>query len=640
MRQRILAVSLLTLVAMQVKQPALILLATGLIVGFQTDSRKRIVVFILLSLIVLRLNLPVSSTGFREGVVVEINPSSIVVQHYLDRVLIRVEDPSIYHAFDRVVIDEEFKPIVSRVGDFGFDAQLWARANRIQGTVDESSIVRFCRQSILHDLFSGGVAHHDTVFVSAWRDLIYDTMQDPSITGFISLGLQFSLFLSLMHRLTQRIRQKEVAELVTFGSLCLFSSLFAFPLTALRFIFFHLSSRLCKDRHLSFSMNVLFFFFYEPATLTQWTLLIPLVYQATTLLVHKQRRLLVRTAVIALVFLRSNAVVDPFALLLFPIFRALFMLVSCLFWASLLLPNLSYISTLVYRSVESLLNRLPIETVSITGTIPDFFLFASLFLLITLSFHRRFRYLFIPILLIAPFRMYFNPFPSVVFLNAAQGDAMLVRSSFARCTVILDTGPPYEERTLLATLRSKSVSVVDAMIITHADADHRGNMNRFSQAFKIKDIVTKRKDVECDGLSLKNLDPGVVFDDENADSLVYATSLNGVRFLFMADADTRSEERILNRYDLTTDVVKLGHHGSQTSSSEVFIGRIKAKFAIISVGKNNYGHPSQTILQRLDAFRLDFSTTREEGDITFTLIGGYALITSSDGMIQIRKFIE
>lgn len=640
MRQRILAVSLLTLFAMQVRQSTLFILITGFIVVFQTDRRKRIFVFLLLTLIVLRLNLSTNSNGFTEGVVVEINPSSIVVQHHLDRVLIRVEDPSIYHAFDRVVIDADFKPVESRIGDFGFDPQRWARANRIQGTVDESDIVRFCRNSILHYLFSGGVAHHDTAFVSAWRDLIYDTTQDQSITGFISLGLQFSLFLSLLHRLTQRIRQQGIAECVTFGSLCLFSSLFAFPLTSFRFIFFYLSSRLCRDRYLSLSMNILFFFFYEPATLSQWTLLIPLVYQSTTLLVSKPRRLFVRTVVIALVFMHSNAIVAPFALLLFPIFRALFMLVSCVFWLSLFIPNLSHFSTFAYRALESLLIRLPIESFSITGTIPDFYLFLSVLLLITLSFHRRFRYLFILILLIAPFRMYLTPFPSVVFLNAGQGDAMLVRSSFARCTIILDTGPPYEERTLLATLRSKSVSDVDALIITHADADHSGNMEVFRQEFDIGSIVTERRDVECEGLMLKNLDPGVEFEDENADSLVYATSLNGVRFLFMADADTRSEERIMNRYDLTTDVVKLGHHGSQTSSSQDFIGRLQAKFAIISVGKNNYGHPSQVVLQRLDAFRLDFLTTRDEGDITFTLIGGYALITSSDGMIQIRKFIE
>jgi len=640
MRQRVLAVSLLTLIAMQLRQPTLFIVMTGSIVVFQTDRRKRIFVFLLLTLIVLRLNLPVNSNVFTEGVVVEINPSSIVVQHHLDRVLIRVEDPSIYHAFDRVIIDADFKPIESRIGDFGFDAQRWARANRIQGTVDESDIIRFCRNSILHFLFYGGVAHHDTAFVSAWRDLIYDTTQDHSITGFISLGLQFSLFLSLMHRLTQRIRHKGTAECVTFGSLCLFSSLFAFPLTSFRFIFFYLSSRLCSDRKLSFCINILFFFFYEPATLNQWTLLIPLVYQSATLLVPKPRRLLVRTVVVAFVFMRSNAIVAPFALLLFPVFRALFMLVSCLFWLTLFIPNLSHFSTFAYRTLESLLIRLPIESFSITGTIPDFFLFLSVLLLITLSFHRRSRYLFIPILLFAPFRMYLTPFPSVVFLNAGQGDALLVRSSFARCTVILDTGPPYEERTLLATLRSKSVSDVDALIITHADADHSGNMEVFRHAFDIGSIVTKRRDVECEGLMLKNLDPGVVFEDENADSLVYATSLNGVRFLFMADSDTRSEERIMNRYDLTTDVVKLGHHGSQTSSSQDFIGRLQADFAIISVGKNNYGHPSQTVLQRLDAFRLDFSTTRDKGDITFTLVGGYALITSSDGMVQIRKFIE
>ena len=92
------------------------------------------------------------------------------------------------------------------------------------------------------------------------------------------------------------------------------------------------------------------------------------------------------------------------------------------------------------------------------------------------------------------------------------------------------------------------------------------------------------------------------YGNENDNSSVIYTELNNYKFLFMGDAGVEVEEDMIKKYNLKDiDVLKVGHHESKTSSSEVFIDKIIPKFSIISVGKNNhYGHPNDSVLDNLE----------------------------------------
>ncbi len=91
------------------------------------------------------------------------------------------------------------------------------------------------------------------------------------------------------------------------------------------------------------------------------------------------------------------------------------------------------------------------------------------------------------------------------------------------------------------------------------------------------------------------------YENENDNSNVIYTELNGYKFMFMGDAGVDKEKDILDKYNLSSvDVLKVGHHGSKTSSSKEFINEINPKNSIISVGKNNrYGHPKESVLNTL-----------------------------------------
>ena len=107
------------------------------------------------------------------------------------------------------------------------------------------------------------------------------------------------------------------------------------------------------------------------------------------------------------------------------------------------------------------------------------------------------------------------------------------------------------------------------------------------------------------------------YDNENDNSNVIYTELNGYKFLFMGDAGVEKEKDILDKYNISDiDVLKVGHHGSKTSSSKEFINEINPRYSIISVGKNNkYGHPNKEVLNNLENSKI--YRTDQDGSIMF-----------------------
>jgi len=109
------------------------------------------------------------------------------------------------------------------------------------------------------------------------------------------------------------------------------------------------------------------------------------------------------------------------------------------------------------------------------------------------------------------------------------------------------------------------------------------------------------------------------YGNENDNSNVIYTELGGYKFMFMGDASSTTEHEILNEYNLPDiDVLKVGHHGSKTSSSEEFINDINPKYSVISVGKNNrYGHPNKEVLNTLENSKI--YRTDQDGSIMFKI---------------------
>ena len=139
-------------------------------------------------------------------------------------------------------------------------------------------------------------------------------------------------------------------------------------------------------------------------------------------------------------------------------------------------------------------------------------------------------------------------------------------------------------------------------------------------------VLDKKKIKYCSCIKELNIDNNKLhflqtkfYDNENDNSNVIYTELNGYKFMFMGDAGVDKEKDILDKYNLSNvDVLKVGHHGSKTSSSKEFIDEIEPKYAIISVGKNNrYGHPNKEVLNNLDNSKI--YRTDQDGSIMFKI---------------------
>jgi competence protein ComEC len=216
----------------------------------------------------------------------------------------------------------------------------------------------------------------------------------------------------------------------------------------------------------------------------------------------------------------------------------------------------------------------------------------------------------------------------VHFLDVGQGDSILIRIKSKN--ILIDTGGNINfnisKNVLIPYFRSSGVKKIDYLILTHGDYDHMGEAINLVENFKVEkvifncgpyndleneliEVLDKKKIKYYSYIKELNVDNNKLhflqtkeYDNENENSNVIYMELNGYKFMFMGDAGVEKEKDILEKYNVSKiDVLKIGHHGSKTSSDKNFIDEMNPKYSVISVGKNNrYGHPNKEVLNNLD----------------------------------------
>lgn len=117
--------------------------------------------------------------------------------------------------------------------------------------------------------------------------------------------------------------------------------------------------------------------------------------------------------------------------------------------------------------------------------------------------------------------------------------------------------------------------------------------------------------------------------EENKDSLIMYTNLNNYGILFMGDSTKEEELEILNNYELDVDILKIGHHGSNTSSGDIFINNLKPRYALVSVGLNNrYNHPSKNVVDILKRNNVNTYYSSINGSVRFILKDNITIYTT------------
>lgn len=213
----------------------------------------------------------------------------------------------------------------------------------------------------------------------------------------------------------------------------------------------------------------------------------------------------------------------------------------------------------------------------------------------------------------------------ICFVNVGQGDCCLVRKGTT--SVLIDTGGlkymDLAKESLIPFLKKKRIYNIDLVITSHNDYDHSGALDSLKENFYVKTVKTNSDifPVSVGGLSFTNYNNHISeYSDENDRSLVIGFSLMHKYFLMMGDAPINVERNIIKEYPaLDCDILKVGHHGSDTSTCKEFIQLVTPETAIISVGKNNsYGHPHKSVIRILEQEGITIRRTDIEGTITYS----------------------
>lgn len=215
----------------------------------------------------------------------------------------------------------------------------------------------------------------------------------------------------------------------------------------------------------------------------------------------------------------------------------------------------------------------------------------------------------------------------VNFLDVGQGDATLVECD--NHYLLIDGGPPEASSLLYSYLSKRGINKLDYLVSTHPDTDHTGGLPGALQVAKVgrafspvthapeKSFNAMLKYLGKQGIELEVPKAGQEFDlgsakvqviapvyradNDNDNSIMLRIVYGQTSFLFTGDASRESERAVVEAgYTLASDVLKVGHHGSASSTSYPFLREVMPRFAVISVGKDNpYGHPTKRVLSRL-----------------------------------------
>ncbi len=301
------------------------------------------------------------------------------------------------------------------------------------------------------------------------------------------------------------------------------------------------------------------------------------------------------------------------------------------------------ITTNLLESLSLLFNKFKIIIYFPRINLIFVFIYLSI-LMLYIKFKKKIcLYLIIVLLIFFKIRPYMDNNTYIYYIDVGQGDSILVVTPHLNKIILIDTGGivSFNENYKSNIIKNKTIpffrrigiNKVDYLFLTHGDYDHageatellsnfcvkkvfinKGNINNIEKKINNKEVLTLKNFV-IDNIKVNSLNNNV-FNNENDDSTILLFNIYDYKFLFMGDASIKTEEYLLNNYILpNVDILKVGHHGSYTSTSTDFINVIKPKYSVISVGENNmYKHPNKSVLDILDntkLFRTDVDGTIE-----------------------------
>ena len=486
----------------------------------------------------------------------------------------------------------------------------------------------------------------------------YETYQNNGISHLFALsGMHISMLSLIIYKLVNKFKHK---DLIVIMFLLFYITLTNFSASILRTIIFFIILKLNKKLDLNISTKnallitlsiimiynplIVFDIGFQYSGLVTFGLIVSTKYYKKNYFYN-----LFITSFIALLFSVPITLYNNYELNLLSILNNLInvplitFVIYPLSLLTFLLKFLEPIYNLTINLLEFINNISSIFSLNIIVPKVHIIFYLIYYLLIYLYIEsNNKKYILIACLYLLSFKL--KPFIDrnnyVYYLDVGQGDSSLI--IYNDIVVMNDTGGTSNYNVssgCIKLLKSLGYSHIDYLILTHGDFDHMGEAINLVNNFKVEKVIfncgefneleqelirvlDKKKIPYYSCIKGLNIDDNKLYflnnqdyGNENDNSSVIYTELNDYKFLFMGDAGIEVEEDLIKKYNLQDiDVLKVGHHGSKTSSGKEFIDEVNPKYSIISVGKNNrYGHPNDSVLGNLNNSKI--YRTDQDGSI-------------------------
>ena len=455
------------------------------------------------------------------------------------------------------------------------------------------------------------------VLLSLYYGIHEDTIDEIyTMLGYGYISAYFIVFNLLKRKYDeQKIRKGLLIVSILLGNF------FVFTLSLTRFILYQLAYLLFQSKFDQIGFTILFFSILYPTQVLSISFVLPILLQLVSYFCTEYKWIAQKMVLVSILFIYFKKV-DVVSLLLFNLMRKFYGLI---FLVGIFISDLK-----------------PLTIPSLTIHYAPQYVFILVFIVVYIQCLKHFQWKYLIIFLIPFLEVFCNPFFQVYTLNIGQGDCSIIVEPFYKSVVMIDCGQNLYrdnvERIIMPFLENKNIHTIDTLILTHDDFDHSGGYESLKDRIKIKQVIRDSKEKVNVEYPFYLLLDQREFKDENDSSIICYFTYDHLKYLFMGDASKQIEKQLMDTYDLKADVIKVGHHGSNTSSDAAFLDSLDCKIALISAGyKNKYNHPSVETLKTLDKLNINTFCTNNSGSIAIYSWHHFSFIVTNDGLFGIIR---
>lgn len=575
-------------------------------------SKRILIVFTILSVFSIVLVKPCKEAEKGIYTISEIKQSYYVAKNQRTRVLVQSDLDLNFN--DQIQVDS-LEPIHT---DDNFTLFSFTKYNASKNIFYKTRDVRLIKKSTslkskLYDYISS--QKNSKVLLSLYYGIHEDTIDEIyTMLGYGYISAYFIVF----NLLKRKYEDKKIRISLLILSI-LFGSFFVFTLSLTRFILYQISYLFFKSKSDQIGFTILCFSILYPTQVLSISFVLPILLQLVSYFCTEHKWIVQKMVVISVLFIYFKKV-DIVSFLLFNLLRKLY---GCVFLLGMFIPNF-----------------VTLKIPSLTIHYAPQFVFIFIFIVVYIQCLKHFKWKYMILFLIPFLEVFCNPFFQVYTLNIGQGDCSIIVEPFYKSVVMIDCGQSLYrdnvERIIFPFLENKNIHTIDTLILTHDDFDHSGGYDRLKEKVKIKQVIKDSKDKVNVEYPFYLLLQERMAKDENDSSIISYFTYDHLNYLFMGDASKEIEKQLMDTYDLKADVIKVGHHGSNTSSDAAFLDSLDCKIALISAGyKNKYDHPSTETLKTLDHLHIHTFCTSTNGSIAIYSLHEFAFVVTNDGLFGI-----